>query len=113
MFFEFSQKLFALDLIKVFFVPIFLHYLLIDSLEALELPFMVRKLGFFINGASSFLIANAYRFGVCIYTYSDAEGKQLLAELVVQEKISAISINGEGNLVIAFQNGTFSRAVSL
>ena len=74
---------------------------------------MVRKLGFFINGASSFLIANAYRFGVCIYTYSDAEGKQLLAELVVQEKISAISINGEGNLVIAFQNGTFSRAVSL
>ena len=74
---------------------------------------MVRKVGIYKNGANSFLVANAYRFGVCIYTYSVAEGKQLLGELVVQEKISAISINVEGNLVIAFQNGTFSRAVPL
>ena len=88
-------------------------YFLSDSAEPLELPFMVRKVGIFKNGANSFLIANAYRFGVCIYTFSVAEGKQLLGELVVQEKIAAISINIEGNLVIAFQNGTFSRAVAL
>ena len=80
-------------------------------MDQLELPFMVRKLGILKFGAISFLIANAYRFGVCIYTYSVADGKHLLAELVVQEKISAISIDVEGNLVIAFQNGTFSRAV--
>lgn len=78
------------------------------------MPFIARKLGIVKDGKKSLLIANASRHTVYVYTYSDDDRQtKLMAEIIVQEKISSISIDADANLIIAFANGTFSRAVPL